>query len=264
MTYTEKESLLLDLLSHRKPNHRKCLDGSVHNVTWWVDCGHVVLEVTLPRLFEVSDTSLYANCEVSPEVASFRSCNFLSQAFPLRFCILQAIKNWRQEWPGNKATSNYTCSLWVSCPTPSCLPDVMRVTLSPRPFPPPVFDHLQYAKTEGEDLGEGVTCVTSGRHEWGLGMRLRGSQGSWECSLVPRLFPPPVFDHLQYGGEEGLKERAPIMSTLNGPTHIYLTSCTWLLLPDRSRLCFCIVQKRRRERPENKATPDEQLVIPNN
>jgi len=26
------------------------------------------------------------------------------------------------------------------------------------PFPPPVFDHLQYANTEGEDLGDLVTC----------------------------------------------------------------------------------------------------------
>ena len=38
-------------------------------------------------------------------------------------------------------------------------------SLVPRPFPPPVFDRLQYAKTEGEGLGERVTCVTSGRRE---------------------------------------------------------------------------------------------------
>ena len=37
-------------------------------------------------------------------------------------------------------------------------------SLVPRPFPPPVFDRLQYAKV----------------------------------SLVPRPFPPPVFDRLQY------------------------------------------------------------------
>ena len=40
-------------------------------------------------------------------------------------------------------------------------------SLVPRPFPPPVFDRLQYAKMEGEGLGERVTCVTSGRHEGG-------------------------------------------------------------------------------------------------
>ena len=28
-----------------------------------------------------------------------------SQAFPICFCILQAIKNWRREWPGNEANS---------------------------------------------------------------------------------------------------------------------------------------------------------------
>ena len=32
-------------------------------------------------------------------------------------------------------------------------------------FPPPVFDHLQYANMEGEGLGERVTCVPSGRRE---------------------------------------------------------------------------------------------------
>ena len=32
------------------------------------------------------------------------------------------------------------------------------VSLVPRPFPPPVFDHLQYANTEGEGLGDLVMC----------------------------------------------------------------------------------------------------------
>ena len=36
------------------------------------------------------------------------------------------------------------------------------VSLVPRPFPPPVFDRLKYAKTEGEGLGERVTCMMSG------------------------------------------------------------------------------------------------------
>jgi len=31
-------------------------------------------------------------------------------------------------------------------------------SLVPRPFPPPVFDHLQYANTEGEGLGDFVMC----------------------------------------------------------------------------------------------------------
>ena len=43
--------------------------------------------------------------------------------------------------------------------------DLGTVSLVPRPFPPPVFDCILYAKTEGEGLGERVTCVTSGRRE---------------------------------------------------------------------------------------------------
>ena len=31
-------------------------------------------------------------------------------------------------------------------------------SLVPRPFPPPVFDHLQYANTEGEGLGDLIMC----------------------------------------------------------------------------------------------------------
>ena len=38
-------------------------------------------------------------------------------------------------------------------------------SLVPRPFPLPVFDRILYAKTEGEGLGERVTCATSGRRE---------------------------------------------------------------------------------------------------
>ena len=38
-------------------------------------------------------------------------------------------------------------------------------SLIPRPFPPPVFDHLQYARRKGEGLGERVMCMTSGRRE---------------------------------------------------------------------------------------------------
>jgi len=33
-----------------------------------------------------------------------------------------------------------------------------KVSLVPRPFPPPVFDRLQYANTEGEGLGDFVIC----------------------------------------------------------------------------------------------------------
>ena len=40
-----------------------------------------------------------------------------------------------------------------------------QTSLVPRSFLPSVFDHLRYAKTEREGLGERVTCMTSGRHE---------------------------------------------------------------------------------------------------
>jgi len=35
---------------------------------------------------------------------------------------------------------------------------IIHFSLVPRPFPPPVFDRLQYANTEGEGLGDFVTC----------------------------------------------------------------------------------------------------------
>ena len=38
--------------------------------------------------------------------------------------------------------------------------------LIPRLFPPPVFDHLQCTNTEGEDLGDLVTC-SDVRYTWG-------------------------------------------------------------------------------------------------
>ena len=44
----------------------------------------------------------------------------------------------------------------------------IAASLVPRPFPPPVFDCLQYANTKGEGLGDLVTCsdirYTEGRH----------------------------------------------------------------------------------------------------
>ena len=46
-------------------------------------------------------------------------------------------------------------------------PSLFFATFPLSPFPPQAFDRLQYAKTEGEGLGERVTCMTSGRHEGG-------------------------------------------------------------------------------------------------
>ena len=48
-------------------------------------------------------------------------------------------------------------------------------SLVPRPLPPPVFDHLEYANTEGEGLGDLVNTgnvrytQTEGRHRGGGG-----------------------------------------------------------------------------------------------
>ena len=53
--------------------------------------------------------------------------------------------------------------------------EIEDCSLVPRPFLPPVFDRLQYAKTEGEGLGDRVTCVMSGRREGG-GARQRISR----------------------------------------------------------------------------------------
>ena len=41
----------------------------------------------------------------------------------------------------------------------------LSASVVPRPFLPPVFERILYAKMEGEGLGERVTCVTSGRRE---------------------------------------------------------------------------------------------------
>ena len=55
---------------------------------------------------------------------------------------------------------------------------------------PPVFDCLQYAKTEGEDLGDLVTCVTSGRQrvtDGGRGVpdRCNSQTLHWSASSLP-------------------------------------------------------------------------------
>ena len=41
----------------------------------------------------------------------------------------------------------------------------LQVCLVPRPFLPPISDRLQYAKTEGDGLGERVMCMILGRRE---------------------------------------------------------------------------------------------------
>ena len=58
---------------------------------------------------------------------------------------------WNTRWAKSKFLNSSPISKNHGCWT----------SLIPRPFPPPVFDHLQYAKTEGEGLGERVTCMMS-------------------------------------------------------------------------------------------------------
>jgi len=49
------------------------------------------------------------------------------------------------------------CKIFINIARAQFLP-IELISLVPRPFPPPVFDRLQYANTEGEDLGDLVTC----------------------------------------------------------------------------------------------------------
>ena len=46
----------------------------------------------------------------------FIVCDQISQAFPLRMCILQAIKYWRWEWPGNEARISVAAVRWEIAP----------------------------------------------------------------------------------------------------------------------------------------------------
>jgi len=58
-------------------------------------------------------------------------------------------------------TKRYTHQLNVTDPFTSLTSSVLRTdfnnSLIPRPFPPPVFDCLQYTNMEGEGLGDLIT-----------------------------------------------------------------------------------------------------------
>ena len=49
------------------------------------------------------------------------------------------------------------CFLDISL-CPFFFEEMHAFSLVPRPFPPPVFDRLQYVNMEGEGLGDLVTC----------------------------------------------------------------------------------------------------------
>ena len=57
-------------------------------------------------------------------------------------------------------------------------------SLVPRPFPPPVFERLQYAKTEGKGLGERVMYVISGRVD--VRVDTRGAVPDHKYAVRPR------------------------------------------------------------------------------
>ena len=59
----------------------------------------------------------------------------------------------------------FLCSLITTLTLTPPPNNALLANLDMYTFPPPVFDRLQYAKTEGEGLGERVTCLTSGRCE---------------------------------------------------------------------------------------------------
>jgi len=76
----------------------------------------------------------------------------------------------------------------------------MVFSLGPRPFAPPIFDHLQYATMEGETLGDLVMCSdvgwTEGGHMGGVAQQrvlksfwCSHSEGwRWEASVFVRLY----------------------------------------------------------------------------
>ena len=98
-------------------NHVKCVAIVWFPVSipqlWWLAVLIVWTQVTIssvPRSFPhpVFDRLKYAKTKAEGLgervtcMTSGRRDSF-SQAFHLHFCILQAIKNWRREWPGNEA-----------------------------------------------------------------------------------------------------------------------------------------------------------------
>ena len=75
--------------------------------------GQKIETTPIPRLYQETVWTVSQDEEVSATLPTFTHPHVyphvylrdsFSQAFPLRFCILQVIKNWRLERPGDKAT----------------------------------------------------------------------------------------------------------------------------------------------------------------
>jgi len=76
-------------------------------------------------------------------------------------CTRQSQKAWYSQWESLSTQVIAVCTM-LSALQMSALQTWFSGSLIPRPFPPPVFDCLQYASTEGKGLGD---LVTSGR-QW--------------------------------------------------------------------------------------------------
>jgi len=115
--------------------------------------------------------------------------------------------------------------------------------LIPRSFPPPVFNHLQYANTEGVGLGELDMCgdvrKTEGRHILAVIVPIL-------CPAVPGILNNKRIGRLpcehsvlqpSYGHyKKGFKIVHPCVSTLCHLTSLYVTISQVFLL------CICIPQ----------------------
>ena len=135
-------------------------------------------------------------------------------------------------------------------------------SIIPRLFPPPVFDHLQYTKTEGGGLGERITFVTSGRREVGQCptknlkvLLVLFCPRTWDCNIKDSVNTVRCLVDLRLINAEFVsyndRSPPPLASTLMS---------TWRHTCDSFSqvfpLRFCILQvikNWRQEQPGNKA-----------
>ena len=123
-----------------------------------------------------------------------------------RFCILQAIKNWRWEWPGNEA--NLITGAWYRSQvdydqshTCTCLWGVICVKFHRHNLPPcrhrvPTWGHNMRAQPEGHNMRAQHACTTlklcsyAARTSSAVVERINTCTKS---SLLPPLFWPVNF-----------------------------------------------------------------------
>ena len=85
---------------------------------------------------------------------------------------------------------------------------ILYCSLVPRPFPPLVFDRLQYANTEGKGLGDLVTCSDVGLYRQRVyghtGRCLKKNFKAFSCTVSPRA------------GVQSISKAASILSVVHG------------------------------------------------